>query len=207
MSGIFRIGVTGPTGAGKGALSAILSSSYGIPVFDADKIYHGILEQSEACKKELADNFGSHIISDGRVDRRALAAVVFAEGAGERLLLLNSITHRYVKEETERLISDAEARGLRFAIIDAPLLIEANMHLDCDKVICVLASKDVRLERIMARDKISREAALSRISKQKTDDFYISHSDFTIYNDRDIAGLAACAKNIASALGITEENK
>ncbi|MBQ1259272.1 MAG: dephospho-CoA kinase [Clostridia bacterium] len=202
MNKLFRIGITGPSGAGKGALSSILSSLYGIPVLDADKIYHFILESDSGCRDELSDNFGKEIISNGRVDRKALASVVFADGAGDKLLLLNSITHRYVIEETERRIENAERNGIRFAIVDAPLLIEANMHLSCDIVICVLSDREKRLERIMERDKITKEQALMRLRKQKDDSFYSSASDITVYNNGDMGDLEKQAREIALSLGI-----
>ena len=94
MGKIFRIGVTGPSGAGKGALSAILSERYSIPIMNADEIYHSILENNDGCKNELAESFGHNIIKDGKVDRRALAAAVFSDGAEEKLLTLNKITHK-----------------------------------------------------------------------------------------------------------------
>jgi len=205
MNKLYRIGITGPTGAGKGAVSALFTSLYGVPSLDADKIYHRILEENEGCKRELAESFGGHILKDGKIDRRALAAVVFADGAKEKLLLLNSITHRYVIDETERLISCLEAQGAGYAIIDAPLLIEAGMDKDCDTVISVLASTDTRLERIISRDGITREAALARISKQKDDCFYTDAADFTVYNDTTLEELAESVRRIAASIGIAEE--
>jgi len=204
MANIFRIGITGPTGAGKGSVSAVLSSRYSIPVMDADKIYHSILENNSECKRELSENFGAQVIKEGKVDRKALGAAVFASGAEKKLLLLNAITHKYVIKETEELIREEVAKGSPFVIIDAPLLIEAGMHLSCNKVICVLADRKVREERIIKRDGITKEAASARISKQKTDEFYISASDIVIYNDKSLLELEEKVEEIARSLGIKE---
>ena len=79
------------------------------------------------------------------------------------------------------------------------------MHLSCDTVICVLASRGIRAERIIARDNISREAAEARISKQKDDSFYISASDFTVYNDGSLESLSQKADDIAEAIRLRKD--
>lgn len=203
MNGIFRIGITGPTGAGKGAVSSLFSSVFGILVCDADKIYHEILESNEKCRLELVESFGDGILSNGRIDRRALASVVFADGASKKLLLLNEITHRYVIDETERRIEKARTNGEKYAVVDAPLLIEADMHLSCDRVICVLSDKETRLSRILKRDGISEEQALMRINKQKSDDFYMNAADVVIYNNGDMCDLEKKVREVAASFGIS----
>lgn len=202
MKKIFRLGITGPTGAGKGMLSGILSEALEISVMDADRIYHSILENDSGCRDELILNFGGGVIRDGRIDRKALAGIVFAPGAEEKLLLLNSITHKYVKEKIEQLISEEEQKGAFAVIIDAPLLIESGIHLTCDKVICVLASERVREERIIERDRISREQARARIAKQKSDGFYTDVCDIAIYNDGSEKELTESAFRAARELGL-----
>ena len=90
------LGLTGPTGSGKAVVGAAFSSR-GIPVLDTDAVYHKWIASRTPCTEELASAFGKEVLcEDGSVDRRRLAAIVFAqdEKKEERLTILNRITHR-----------------------------------------------------------------------------------------------------------------
>ena len=183
---MFIIGITGPSGAGKGVLSDILFS-FGMSIIDADKVYHDIIAPPSDCLGELAREFGDCVLnSDGTLDRRALSGMVFGEENKERLLTLNAITHKYVVEKIRDMVSTYKAQGKRYCVIDAPLLIESGLCEDCDITISVLADKEVRIKRISNRDGITLDAASARINSQKSEDFYISGTDFVIYNDSNI---------------------
>lgn len=183
------IGITGPSGAGKGALSDILSS-FGMRVIDADNVYKNIIIPPSKCLDELVCNFGSQILNiDGSLDRKLLAKLVFGEENHDKLLLLNTITHKYVVQSIRETVEACRLQGEKACVIDAPLLIEAGLCSDCSVTIAVLADKAVRQERIVSRDGITIEAAMSRIGSQKDDEFYISNTDHTIYNDADIEAL------------------
>ena len=183
---MFIMGITGPSGAGKGALADILSS-LGMQIIDADHVYHEVITPPSDCLAELAQAFGDKILrADGTLDRKALASIVFGEKNRDKLLLLNKISHKYVAEKIKSEICDFKERGERLCVIDAPLLIEAGLCDICDLTVAVLANKKIRLERISKRDGITYDAAEARISSQKDDEFYISNTDFVIYNDSDV---------------------
>lgn len=180
------IGITGPSGAGKGEVSKILMS-YGINVIDADEVYNDVISPPSDCLDELVRNFGKRIINGvGFLNRVALADIVFGEENRDKLDLLNKITHKYVVARIRRLVSSFKAIGSGACAIDAPLLIEADLCSDCDIIISVLADNDIRVQRISVRDSIDNEAAKRRISSQRSDEFYIEHSDYTLYNNKDI---------------------
>ncbi len=179
------IGITGPSGAGKGEVSGILLEKYGFTVIDADKVYHSLVSAPSKCLEEIKDAFGGDVIShDGSLNRSALSKLVFGEKNRERLLLLNSITHKYVASEIKDTVSTLK-KAEKNCVIDAPLLIEAGLTDICDITLAVLADEDIRAERISARDKISHADALLRISSQKNAEFYIAHSDAVISNNGD----------------------
>ena len=183
------IGLTGPSGAGKGELGRCLASR-GIPVIDADRVYHELLVPPSPCLDELGAAFGPAILSEnGTLDRTAMAALVFGSDAAakERHEALNRITHRYVTERIRELLTAYAAAGTAAAVIDAPLLIEAGMDRICDVVIAVLCDRETRLARLGVRDGKSREALLARLSAQPDDDFYRSHADVVVENDGDVA--------------------
>lgn len=193
------IGLTGPTGAGKGEVAAMFEQ-YGIPVINADHVYHELIKPPSSCLQELIEAFGRSILaSDGTLDRRALGGIVFNDPAARELL--NSITHRYVMEEVKTRMERYRKDGIPVAVLDAPQLFEAGAHRACGAVISVLADKGLRMERIMARDHISSEAAIRRILAQKTDDFFKAHSDYIIQNDGTRDLLAPQVHEILKKLG------
>ncbi|MBQ8000764.1 MAG: threonylcarbamoyl-AMP synthase [Ruminococcus sp.] len=191
------IGLTGPTGAGKGAVGMLLSDA-GCAVVDADKIAHKALTVPE-CIVKLTDAFSAEIINpDGSVNRKVLASCAFKDEASTQLL--NSITHPVIltlaKEEFEHLF----AQGYRHIVFDAPTLFESGSHTLCQKIIAVTAPRELRLARILIRDGITEAQALSRINAQKDSDFYTSRADFVISNDSDLEHLKCQTERIIREL-------
>lgn len=192
------IGITGPSGAGKGEVSSIFQSRYGFAVIDADKIYHDLVSFPSPCLEEIRAEFGDSVInSTGSLDRHALGKIVFGEENTQRLAVLNGITHKYVVCEIKKLIADYKVKDCD-CVIDAPLLFEANLDDECDFTVCVLADRELRAERISLRDKISIEDALLRISSQNKDEYYSSKSDYIIHNDGSTDQLEADLTKILS---------
>ena len=186
---MFVIGVTGPSGAGKGEISRLLSL-YGARIIDADKVYHFIIAPPSTCLDELVKCFGEIILNEnGSLNRKALSNIVFADSNREKLKTLNKITHRYVVDEIRREISELRQSSTQVCVIDAPLLIEADLCGDCDMTIAVLADKETRWRRIALRDSITCDAAMARINSQKDDQFYIANTNYTIYNDAGVEEL------------------
>lgn len=180
-----RIGITGPTGAGKTTVLKALES-LGVGILDADAVYYDLLSGSEEMKKQLRERFGDGILDNsGAIDRKKLGSIVFADSAA--LLDLNRITHKYVGEELGRREALAAAAGVKAVAIDAIALIESGLGKSCDAVVCVLAPAEVRIRRIMARDGIPEEYARSRVEAQKPDSFYRENSDLVLENDGSVS--------------------
>lgn len=176
------IGITGPSGSGKGHLSAELEK-LGYVHLDADKIYHGLLDSSEELAAELVRAFGREIEKDGKIDRKALGTRVLGRKNARRLQKLNKITHKYVCREYIKHIIFYKEQGAKGIIIDAPLLVEARLDKLCDINVFVTASREVRVSRIMARDGIDRAAAERRIDSQKEDTFYAKYCQHIFLNN------------------------
>lgn len=186
------IGITGPSGCGKTTALQELEG-FDTLVLDCDKIYHELLESNQALLQELESAFPGTVIN-GKLDRRALGRIVFADA--EKLALLNRITHRYVMDETERRLRAFAMRGGLVAAIDAVELISAGMAERCDAVVGVLADEEIRVARIMARDGIGREAALARIRSQKPDSYYQTNCTHLLFNNADREGFAAACRQL-----------
>lgn len=194
------IGLTGPSGSGKSRVAEIFSR-FGLPVINADEVYHQLLVPPSPCLEELVGRFGNTILtSAGTLNRRELANIVFSDPAS--LAALNSITHRYVMEEILRRTEQLRREETRAAILDAPQLFEAGANRMCGAVVSVLADKNLRLERILQRDGIDRDAALRRIAAQRSDEFFRSHSDYIIENNHTPEHLIPEVKRILSETGV-----
>ncbi len=175
------IGVTGPSGAGKGTVSRCFAS-LGVPVIDADAVYHRLLLPPSPCLLALTEAFGEHILNaDGTLNRPELAKLVFS--SPDALERLNAISHRFVMENIRRMLEQWRKEEVPVCVLDAPQLFEAGADRDCDVIVSVLADQKLRLERIVARDRISPERAMERIRAQKSDDYFRAHADYVIENN------------------------
>lgn len=175
------IGITGPSGAGKSLLCRSIAGA-DIPCIDADSVYHSLLIPPSECLSDIEKAFGKDVIApDGSLDRARLGQIVFRDE--EKLDLLNKTVHGYVTARISQMIGQFDEKGYAVVALDAPTLIESGFNRECDFVVSVLAPVSARIERIMERDSISREKAEMRTRAQKSDEFYIGHSDTVIYND------------------------
>ena len=193
------IGLTGGSGSGKGEVSKILAE-LDIPSIDTDLVYCELTAADTPCLRVLSDEFGTGIISeDGSLDRATLAGLVFSgEGADARRERLNQIAHRFILDETRKRLRLYAERGYSMAIVDAPVLFESGFDKECDAVICVIADRDVRISRIVARDSLSEEAAKMRIDSQMSDSALKERSDYAIVNNGD---LTALRKSVVDIIG------
>lgn len=180
------IGLTGGSGSGKSRAAAIFER-YGVKALNADEIYHEILAQKNNCTDELAAAFGKNILDEnGYVHRKKLAAAVFGKKDTPTLLhTLNTITHKYVMSEIRQRLNALQSEGTRIALIDAPQLFEAKAEEDCDLTVGVIAARELRLARIMARDGLDVTAAEARINAQPSDGFYRARCDVILENNSD----------------------
>ena len=192
------IGITGPSGAGKSCLSDFLRKK-NIPVVDADETYHSLLVPPSACLDAIREAFGDGVIlSDGSLDRKALSAEVF--GDGEKLKLLNTTVLGFVLDRVREIFSEYEREGRTLVAVDAPTLIESGFYAECDVVISVLAPKETRISRIVARDGITEDAARARVYAQREDSYYTERSHITVENNGSEREFEEKCEQIYSAL-------
>jgi len=181
------VGLTGTSGAGKSLVAEELKK-YGYAVVDADAIAHLATEKGSPLLPKLANVFGEDILNeDGSLNRKLLAERAFS--SPEKTRLLNVTTHPEIVRLINKKIQGAFFDGYEAVIIDAPQLFESNLSNDCNFIVSVIAPKEQRIKRIMERDGITAKEAESRISAQKTDDFFKQNSDLYIENDGDLESL------------------
>lgn len=196
---LFLVGMCGRSGSGKGYVSKIFME-YSIPSIDTDLVYKTMVGPSESispCMAELCKNFGDEIInSDNSLNRQKMREIVFGESR-ESLQLLNKITHKYIIDETIKIAERLYNDGFPIVIVDAPLLFESMLHKKCDYLICVAASDETSIRRIISRDGISKKDAEKRLSSQMSLNDLIKKCDTVIYNEDtpDVKDrVAECAK-------------
>ena len=174
------LGLCGQSGAGKTTALKVLMS-FGAVVCDCDAVSRQVMCRGTDCTREVINVFGEEICRDGEIDRRALGRIVFFDT--EKLEILTEITHRYIKAEVYRRLEEARASGVEVFVIDAPLLFESGLDADCDITLAVVADREIRLARIMARDGIDRELAEKRIDSQLNEEELYRRADEVIVNN------------------------
>jgi dephospho-CoA kinase len=181
-----RIGLTGGVGSGKSTVAKLLAE-HGAVVIDADAIAREVVEPGTPGLAAVIERFGSELLTEsGELDRPALAAIVFNDEAAR--LDLNSIVHPLVGAKTVELMSAAPPDAV--LVYDVPLLVENNMAAGFDAVLVVLASEDVRLERLAGRG-MPAEDARARMATQATDEQRRAAATYVIENDGTLDDLRA----------------
>lgn len=178
------IGLTGGSGTGKSSACAFFAAK-GCLIADMDAISRKVCRKGEGCLAEIAEKFGNDILDEnGELRRHALGDIVFNDE--EKLKILNDITHKYILEETRKII---DANTDRNIVLDAPLLFEAGLDAYCDKTVAVLSDRALRIRRLVKRDNLTEEQIKARLDSQHSDDFYIKRCDFVFYNNASVEDL------------------
>ena len=181
VDGMHLIGITGGSGSGKTtALRAL--GALGALTLDCDQVYHELLESDESLNAALCGRFPA-AVKDGRIDRAALAPIVFSDAAA--LEDLNAISHRFISRELQRRLRAWAMAGGRLAALDAIELISSGLGARCDLVVGVLAGRETRIARILRRDSISPERAKARIDAQRSDDYFRANCGLILENNAD----------------------
>ncbi|MCI8553595.1 MAG: dephospho-CoA kinase [Clostridiales bacterium] len=192
---LYIVGLTGPTGAGKSAVAAVLQE-HGFPVADADRLARRAVEPGMPSLIRLAEVFGEDILlPNGCLDRKRLAARAFS--TQEQTKRLNAIVHPSVIALSKEQLSQWEQEGKRAAVIDAPLLFESGMDSLCLHTVAVLAPREIRKRRVCERDGLTVEQAEKRMSVQPDDSYYESRADEILRNEGDTAALRAASVVLA----------
>ena len=154
------VGLTGKTGSGKSTAAEIFTR-LGAFVIDCDKIAHKALFDKEVMKN-LLEVFPASIYEDGKIQRAALGKIVFSDP--EKLELLNRIVHPWITDEILRLCEESISD---IVIIDGSELEASGIDSKCRHIIVMESPENMRFDRIIKRDAISKEDAQRRISAQK----------------------------------------
>lgn len=177
---MFKIGLTGGIGTGKSTVSKLFKD-YGIPIIDADIISREVLKKYHEILEDIKNTFNDGFFDEnGELKRREFGNYIF-KFPNERIAYENIIIP-YIKKDIEETFKYYEDKGEKAVILDAPTLIENNLHSEMDFNILVYANHDIQIFRVMERDSLNREEVLNRINAQMSIDEKKSLVNFIIDN-------------------------
>lgn len=174
---MLKIGLTGGIGSGKTTVSHIFEV-LGVPVYYADDAAKKLMNEDEILKQKIIHHFGTQCYNDGKLNRPFLAEIVFSNP--ENTKLINSIIHPATIADAEKWMQRQEAP---YAIKEAALIFEANAEKNLDLIIGVSSTYELRLERVILRDDINKEAVEKRMKNQMDEKEKMERCDFVINNN------------------------
>lgn len=177
------IGITGSSGSGKTTICNKISQYINAEILDADKIAKALSSKDSDYLLEIVRIFGKEVLfENGELNRKVLANIIYNDFKAKKEL--DKITFKFVCRKIEEEIKLLrQVAQIEYILIDAPLLLEAELDKICDYIISVIANKDLKISRICLRDDVTEEIANQRLNIQKSDDYYISRADFVIENN------------------------
>jgi len=176
------IGLTGNIASGKSKISEYLKTK-GFKIIDADSIGKSVLN-IESVKNKIIRTFGREILNeDGSINRRELGRIVFS--SKENLNKLNRITLPILTKLIKKKIKELKRKKVKYAILDAAILIEANWHKFVDEVWVVYTDSKTQLERLIKRENYSVEEAKNRIDAQLKIEEKLKYADRVIDNSNE----------------------
>lgn len=171
------IGLTGGIGSGKSTVANYIASK-GIPVYIADEEAKKIMEREDV-KQKIQNLFDQSIFnSDNSLNRKKIAEFVFNNP--DKLKELNAIVHPEVQLHFKNWLK--EHKNYPFIIKEVAILFETGGNKQCDKVILITAPEELRIERAMKRDNLTKKDILVRINNQLPDFKKKKLSDFIVEN-------------------------
>src|SRR5574344_892218 len=174
---IVTVGLTGGIGSGKTSISKAFQA-IGIPVYNSDLRSRELSNTDERIIAGLKQQFGDDIYQLGQLDRKRVASIVFKDIAA--LQQINRLIHPIVESD---FIEWAQKQTSKYVINEAAILVENGSYKQFDKLILVVSPENMRINRVVKRDKISKEQVTERIKMQMSDEEKSRVADFIITSD------------------------
>ena len=186
------IGITGGIGSGKSTVSDIFKH-LGYKIYNSDLRAKELIEET-IIKDKLVDSFGEKVYKNGKLDKQRLSQIIFENKSD--LKNINSIIHPEVKKDFAKWVRNNSNHKLLFK--ESALLIESGSYKELDKIILIIAEKNLRISRVLDRDKNrSKKEIESIMDNQISEKEAIKHADIIIHNNQRTMLLPKVIKEIA----------
>jgi dephospho-CoA kinase len=172
----FKLGITGGIGSGKTSVCKVFEV-LGIPIFSADREASKLMEKDNEIRTKINSIIGKDLYSSGSLDRMELATIIFNDD--KLLKKVNSVVHPAVFKAFERWTISQTGP---YVIMEAAILFESGAAKFVDRVATVSAPVEQRVQRVILRNKLSKEQVLERMRNQMEDEERIKLSDYVINN-------------------------
>ena len=173
---MYKVGITGGIGSGKSLVAQMLQDR-GVAIYFSDARAKEIMSSDESVRRSLIERFGEQTFTEGELNRAYLAERVFA--SAEELAALNAIVHPAVMTDFERW---AEAQSGDYVVLESAILFESGFDAAVDMTVAIMAPEELRIERVMARDGVTKEQVEERMRNQLSDEERCSRSKYAIVN-------------------------
>ena len=181
---MLKVGLTGGIGSGKSTISNFLRAR-GIKVIDADKISREVLLLYPQILENIKKEFGEECFDeDNTLNRKKLGSIVFA--CKDKKLALENIMLPFIKKEIFIRLDKYNEEGEKISVVDAPTLIENNLHVYMDHNILVYVDLETQIERVMQRDMLAQDEIINRINSQLSLESKMTYVDFVVDNNGSI---------------------
>jgi len=181
MAKIIRLGITGGIGSGKSVVSRLLNT-FQIPVYDSDSISKYLTVSDSSIRSGLVSLLGSEVYdAAGNLNKQLLGSYLFS--SDEHAAQVNAIIHPVLKKHFNQWVKEQSDMGHAICCIESAILIDAGFLDVIDKVLVVTAPAEMRINRVIRRDHVSRQTVESRMDRQMSEDERIRLADFVVEND------------------------
>jgi len=170
------VGLTGGIGSGKTTIAKMFEV-LGVPIYNADYEAKKIMQSSSIVKDKLVELFGKKSYKNQELNRSFIANIVFRDK--NKLNELNRIVHPEVNKHFKDWV---KKQNSAYVIQENAIIFENNSLNKFDFIITVFAPKKIKIERVISRDKTTKELVLARMKNQLDDSLKIKNSDFVISN-------------------------
>ncbi len=174
---MFKVGLTGGIGSGKSTVAKVFEV-LGIPVYYADEQAKRLMNEDRALKEKIQELFGAESYADGSLNRKYIAGIIFHDQ--KKLEQLNALVHPVTINDASNWL---QQQTTPYAVKEAAIIFESGIEKFLDYVIGVYAPAPLRIQRVMERDNISREAVTARMNRQMNEEEKMRLCNFVITND------------------------
>ena len=200
---MIKLGITGGIGSGKSFVSRCLKEGFSVQVYDTDREAKRLMLEHEGIRADLIALLGEEVYTAAGLNKPLLAAYIFS--SPENAQKVNAIVHPRLREDFRNWAFRQEQAGCQLVGVESAILFESGFDREVDKTLTVSAPLELRITRVMERDRVGREQVLERITAQISDEERNRLSDFSVEN-AETSDIHAQLVRILSVLNVRNED-